>query len=516
MTTPVANFTGDNADTPFMVFAASEGAWGNTLVVEYANFNDSENEFDIVVYQKSVPAGKTQPILTLLETWTVSRSYKTDGFGKQLFLEDKINGKSDYIYVINNNDVPEANNFAHTVTDEVLFTGDGNTSSFSGNLANANAFLVGKSVQRNSFSIDLTGDGEPDIIENGQGGLTGPGGITGTISYTTGAYTVNFSSNLVSGFSGKASYTYSSSRQLAQGGDGGDPSLSDVVAALRLFENREEYPVRILVQPAIQGLSDTDYVAMQKELQRIAETRGDCIAILNLPSDKTSVEDAYMWMRQVQQIDSSYVATYGPDIRFKDVYNDVVITAPPAGFVAAAYAETDAQFGPHMPPAGTDTATLDVLGVTQRYSEGEYDLLYPESLNLIQDLNGSGPTINGARTGLKKKSHFQDINIRRLLIEIRATARNFLVNYKFKLHNDFTMLQVTEKLESYLSTVDGVVEFRVVCNRTNNTAAVIDSNLLKVDIYIRPEIMIEFIQLQSIVTDSGVSFEELIATGGNF
>ncbi len=79
MTTPVADFTGGNAALPFIVFAANEGGWGNEIVVQYGNFDDVANTFDLNVYLKSIPEGQTQAILTLLESWNVSRTHQLDG-----------------------------------------------------------------------------------------------------------------------------------------------------------------------------------------------------------------------------------------------------------------------------------------------------------------------------------------------------------------------------------------------------------------------------------------------------
>jgi phage tail sheath protein FI len=56
----------------------------------------------------------------------------------------------------------------------------------------------------------------------------------------------------------------------------------------------------------------------------------------------------------------------------------------------------------------------------------------------------------------------------------------------------------------------------VVCDETNNTQLVIDQFKMHVDVYLKVAPDIENIRLQMIVTKSGVSFEELIATGGNF
>jgi hypothetical protein len=56
----------------------------------------------------------------------------------------------------------------------------------------------------------------------------------------------------------------------------------------------------------------------------------------------------------------------------------------------------------------------------------------------------------------------------------------------------------------------GIYDFRVVCDTTNNTAEVIDSNRFVGDIYIKPARSINFIQLNFVATRTGVSFDEIV------
>ena len=56
----------------------------------------------------------------------------------------------------------------------------------------------------------------------------------------------------------------------------------------------------------------------------------------------------------------------------------------------------------------------------------------------------------------------------------------------------------------------GVTDFRVVCDTSNNTANVIDSNEFRADIFVKPNRSINFIQLQFVATRSGAAFEEVV------
>ena len=47
-----------------------------------------------------------------------------------------------------------------------------------------------------------------------------------------------------------------------------------------------------------------------------------------------------------------------------------------------------------------------------------------------------------------------------------------------------------------------------MCDTTNNTAAVIDANEFRADIFVKPARSINFITLKFVATRTGISFEE--------
>jgi len=55
-----------------------------------------------------------------------------------------------------------------------------------------------------------------------------------------------------------------------------------------------------------------------------------------------------------------------------------------------------------------------------------------------------------------------------------------------------------------------VTDFLVVCDTTNNTPVIIDSNQFIGDIYIKPTRSINFITLNFIATPTGVDFNTIV------
>ena len=67
-------------------------------------------------------------------------------------------------------------------------------------------------------------------------------------------------------------------------------------------------------------------------------------------------------------------------------------------------------------------------------------------------------------------------------------------------------------VEPFLRDVQGrrgIFDFRVVCDETNNTAEVIDTNRFVGDIFIKPARAINFIQLNFVAVRTGVEFSEV-------
>jgi hypothetical protein len=68
-------------------------------------------------------------------------------------------------------------------------------------------------------------------------------------------------------------------------------------------------------------------------------------------------------------------------------------------------------------------------------------------------------------------------------------------------------------VEPYLREIQGrrgIYDFKVVCDTTNNTPEVIDSNQFIGDIYIKPARSINFIQLNFVAVRTGVEFSEVV------
>jgi len=87
---------------------------------------------------------------------------------------------------------------------------------------------------------------------------------------------------------------------------------------------------------------------------------------------------------------------------------------PPSGHIAGIYARTDEERGVHKAPA--NSPILGALNVKYYISKQKQDLLNPQGVNCIRNMNGN-ITVWGARTiGGDKNSEWKYINVRRFFL----------------------------------------------------------------------------------------------------
>jgi phage tail sheath protein FI len=301
---------------------------------------------------------------------------------------------------------------------------------------------------------------------------------------------------------------------LVGGTDGATPTSSNIRNGWDTFKNREEIAVRILI--------NCGYTApeVQQHMVSMARLRRDCFAILDAPSDQQSPADLLNYRRNVLNINNSYGALYAPDLKIVDQYTDVVRYVPPSGYVAAIYARTDRERAEWFAPAGLTRGLVEnVLDLRNLYDQGARDTLDPNQINCIIKKPGKGIAIWGIQTLQSRKSALSVVPIRRMIIGIEIAIVEALDFSVFDPNDAFTRFLIEQQISDFLEPIKngrGLQRYQVVCDESNNKNQTIDLGQLNVDVYLDPTRPAEKIKLQSIITKSGASFSELIATGGNF
>ena len=199
-----------------------------------------------------------------------------------------------------------------------------------------------------------------------------------------------------------------------------------------------------------------------------------------------------------------------------DRFNEVFRYVPLNGDIAGTCARNDINDFPWFSPAGTDRgAILNAVKLPYNPTRAQRDKLYSNRINPVINSPGAGIILFGDKTGFAKASAFDRINVRRLFIFLEQGIAAAAKDQLFEFNDEITRANFVNIVEPFLRDVQskrGIQDYVVVCDETNNTAAVIDNNEFIADIFIKPARSINFIGLTFVATRTGVSFEEVIGS----
>jgi hypothetical protein len=249
-----------------------------------------------------------------------------------------------------------------------------------------------------------------------------------------------------------------------------------------------------------------------------ADTRQDVI-VFNAPQ----LSDVYNNVNQVENVKTYFETTINKPSSYAfnvdnwkmvyDKYNDNNIWIPCDSDAAGLHARVFVQNEPWFSPAGLNRGQLkNVIKLAWNPNQAQRDVLYPASINSIVAFKGEGTVLFGDKTALRAPSAFSRINVRSLFIVIKKAIASAARYQLFELNDFFTQTLFRTASDRYLDDVKGrrgIIDKRVVCDSTNNTPQVIDSNGFVGDIYVKPSKSINFIQLNFTAVATGVSFEEI-------
>ena len=306
-------------------------------------------------------------------------------------------------------------------------------------------------------------------------------------------------------------------------GQDGTISAAAVTTALDLFADAETVDVNLLFGEA-GGLADGDQDTVDEKLCTIASTRKDVVAFISPPvgananaiekkTSENAKRDAVIAKRNALSGSSSYSFMDSSPLYVYNKYDDNYVYIAASGHMAGLCVNTDNVAESWFSPAGYNRGNL--RGVTKlafNPNQSSRDTLYKSQVNPIVSFPGQGILLFGDKTGQVKASAFDRINVRRLFITLEkaiATASKFQL---FELNDEFTRAQFRNLVEPFLRDVKGrrgITDFLVVCDETNNTGQVIDTNRFVADIYIKPARSINFITLNFVATRTGVDFSEV-------
>ena len=325
------------------------------------------------------------------------------------------------------------------------------------------------------------------------------------------------------GFSGSFGGTTLVEMSMRAGSDDNTPTQGEIKNAYDLFADRETEDISLIVGGPTPA-DATDATGHCNALIAIAQSRGDCIACVSPPiaasvnnadpasSTGTVANSVPIWANSLTS--SSYGVLDSGALYIYDKYNDEYRYIPANGAIAGLCANTDRVADPWYSPAGFDRG--QILGITRlawNPKQADRDTLYKARVNPIVSFPGQGTVLFGDKTALNRPSAFDRINVRRLFIVLRKSIALAARSNLFEFNDEFTRAQFRNLVIPFLRDIQsrrGITNFEVVCDQTNNTPQVIDTNGFVGDIFVAPARSINFIRLNFVATRTGVEFNEIV------
>ena len=306
-------------------------------------------------------------------------------------------------------------------------------------------------------------------------------------------------------------------------------TLAGLAGGYQLFEDDNLNSADFILMGSGNHTKETTQ-SLANKIISVAEIRKDAVAFVS-PHRGAFLSDGAAGAVTVfddEQITDNVVGFFAPvtsssfavfDGSYKYMYDrfaDTFRYVPMNGDIAGLCARNDINNFPWFSPAGTARgAILNAVKLTYNPSQTQRDKLYSNRINPIIFSPGGGIVLFGDKTGLGKASAFDRINVRRLFIFLENAISGAARDQMFEFNDEITRTNFVNIVEPFLRDVQakrGIFDFRVICDETNNTAAIIDNNEFVADIFIKPARSINFIGLTFVATRTGVSFEEVVGS----
>ena len=275
--------------------------------------------------------------------------------------------------------------------------------------------------------------------------------------------------------------------------------------AISILDNKDEYIFNVLSTPGL-IYENADQAGVLNSVITLAESRGDCIAVVDLDNYGSTVNGI---TGTATSLNSSYAASYWPWVQVLSGTGRN-IWAPASVVIPGIYAFTDNSSAPWFAPAGlVRGGIVGVVQAEQKLTRSQRDLLYDGKINPIATFPGQGIAVFGQKTLQTKASALDRVNVRRLLIQLKKFLGDQARNLVFEQNTVATRNRFLSVVNPYLESVvqrQGLYAFRVVMDDTNNTADVVDRNQLVGQIFIQPAKTAEFIVLDFTVEPTGATF----------
>ena len=300
------------------------------------------------------------------------------------------------------------------------------------------------------------------------------------------------------------------------GHDGSVITTGQLQAGYALYATSEIVDVNLIIGgPGVDATDTATGVYLAGLVGQGSSARNDAMVFLSptLTDATVTKTAAAMTTTKTTYGSNSYVVMDGAWKYQYDRYRDVFFYCPMNGDTAGLVARTEHTNDAWWSPAGMTRGQIkNIIKLSWEPTKADRDTLYKGSVNPIITMPGAGILLWGDKTAQIKPSAFDRINVRRLFIVLEKAISTAAKAMLFEFNDEFTRSAFVNMVEPFLREVQGrrgITDFKVVCDTSNNTGQIIDTNQFVGDIYIKPARSINYIQLNFIAARTDVNFTEI-------
>lgn len=277
--------------------------------------------------------------------------------------------------------------------------------------------------------------------------------------------------------------------------DNASPELAN---GLSVYSNTETYKFAYLLAGHMDTLG-------QKASIDLVESRMDCVAYITPPlvsvynTVGNEMDNIVEWNDVQLNRASTYTFKSDNWALVYDAYNNTNRWIPSSGGDAGLQARTTDNYEAWYSPAGLERGIYkNYLQMAWSASKAERDVLFPLGINSIVTFPGTGIVLWGDKTGTNLDTTFDSTGVRFAFIYAETNIKTLGYKYLFELNNSFTQASFLAAINSFLTNAvkrNAFEEFAVVIDKRNNTIATEAQHLLNVNIFLRPQYSIRFINV---------------------
>lgn len=288
-----------------------------------------------------------------------------------------------------------------------------------------------------------------------------------------------------------------------------DPGLgiTPYTDALDILANDDEYDINALFMPGVIEQGRGDHSNVYTHAIGMVEERGDVFLVIDPTKYGDTVGQAQL---AAEGRTTNYAAMYYPWVQVADPDLNRNVWIPPSCVVAGALTFNDYVAYPWYAIAGLNRGGIEIaVQAEAKLTRQMRDDLYTYNVNPIATYPRDGVVIWGQKTLQKKRSALDRINVRRLLIAAKkfvASASRFLVFEQNTVETRNRFINIVTPYFAEVRNRQGLYDFKVIMDESNNTADVIDRNEMRGAIYLKPTKTAEFLIVDFFIYPTGAAF----------